>query len=69
MKKADEMEMTLNFSAMRLSWAFANLYLIVWVLFELIKSGTLVFLPFLLILMKSLIFFGYKLYLSKKMIR
>lgn len=69
MKKADEMEMAINFTAMRLSWTFANLYLISWVLFELITSGELVFLPFMLILLKSLIFFGYKLYLSKKMVR
>lgn len=65
-KKADEMEMSINFKAMRLSWVFVVVVLIIWVFYDFITTGELNTI-FSIILLQSIIFFGSKLYLTKKM--
>ncbi|MDD3341682.1 MAG: hypothetical protein PHN72_05805 [Bacilli bacterium] len=65
-KKADEMEMTINFKAMRLSWVFLTLSLAVWDIYILIKGETSNLVT-LLIAVNLIIFSGSKLYYAKKM--
>jgi hypothetical protein len=65
-KKADEMEMFINFKSMRLSWVFANIALIIWLAVTFIKSGELPFILFTIICLQNVIFFGSKLYMTRK---
>jgi preprotein translocase subunit SecF len=65
--KADEMEMALNFKAMRLSWVFVLAALIVWCIVALAIYGEKPFIPFIIICIQSTIFFATKLVLSRKM--
>lgn len=67
MKKADEMEMHINFKAMRLSWVVVALFLLIWNVVELINTGDMPFLPFILMCLQSTLFFTVKTVLSKKM--
>lgn len=67
MQKADEMEMSINFIAMKLSWAFGVLALFSWTIFDLITTGKLNPLQIGIVLLQSMIFFGSKVYLARKM--
>ncbi len=67
MKKADEMEIHVNFKAVRLSWAAVALFLIIWNVFELISTGDIPLLPFMLMSVQSGVFFWTKLVLNKRM--
>lgn len=49
MKKPDEMEMTINFKSMRLSWIFVIISLVVWLVVDFIRSGELPLIPFMMI--------------------
>lgn len=65
--KADEMEMAINFKAMRWAWAFLTLSLAVWCLAETISSGEIPAVPFVLECVSSMIFFSVKIGLTNKM--
>ena len=67
LKKADEMEMFINFKSMRLSWVFVNIALIIWLAETFIKSRELPFILFTIICFQNIIFFGSKLYMTRKM--
>lgn len=67
LKKADEMEMFINFKSMRLSWTFMNVALIIWLAVTFIKSGELPFILFMIICFQNIIFFGSKLYITRQM--
>ncbi len=67
LKKPDEMEMSINFNSMRLSWVFVNIALIMWLAVDFIKSGELPIIPFMIISFQNIIFFGSKLYMTRKM--
>lgn len=64
--KADEMEMAINFKAMRLSWVFLTLSLLVWSMVDVIKEGTLGT-PFLLLMVSGSISSSTKLWLTRRM--
>lgn len=66
-KKSDEMEMSINFKSMRLSWLFVIIALIIWLLVDFIKSVELPFIPFTIICIQNIIFFGSKRYMTRKM--
>lgn len=66
LKKADEMEMFINFKSMRLSWVFVNVALIIWLAVTFIKSGELPFILFMIISFQNIIFFGSKLYITRQ---
>jgi len=68
MKKADEMEMTINFKSMRLSWVFVIISLFVWLVADFLISGELPFIPFAIFVIQNIIFFGSKLYMTHKMV-
>lgn len=67
-KKADEMEMEINFKAMRLAWIVENLILVVWVVADAL-NGRGLSIASLVISVQNLLFFGTKLYLGHKMSR
>ena len=65
--KADEMEMSINFKAVRASWIYSLLFLIVWNMFSVIKTGDIEIIPFILLVSETLIMFVVKSILTKKM--
>lgn len=65
--KADEMEMSINFKAVRASWIYSLLFLIVWNMFSVIKTGDIELIPFILLISETLIMFVVKSILTKKM--
>lgn len=69
MKKADEMEMSINFRALRISMLLVGALLIVWNIIELIVKGEINFLPFYLMLLQSGSFFFSKVILTKRLVR
>jgi hypothetical protein len=66
LKKADEMEMYINFQSMRLSWVFVNIALIIWLIVTFIKSRELPFLLFAIICTQNILFWGSKLYITRR---
>ncbi len=68
MKKADEMEMAINFKSMRLSWVFVIISLFIWIVADFLISGEFPFIPFIIIVIQNIIFFGSKLYMTHKMV-
>ncbi len=69
MKRADEMEMSVNFKAMRLSWALVGTSLAAWTIAEMAVNGELPFIPFLLLCAQSIVFFAAKLIITRRMVR
>lgn len=65
--KADEMEMSINFKAVRASWIYSLLFLIVWNMFSVIKTGDIELIPFNLLVSETLIMLVVKSILTKKM--
>jgi len=68
-KKADEMEMEINFKSMRLSWVFENVALLIWLIVDSVKGEYFSFIPLTIISVQNIIFFGSKLYMTRKMSR
>lgn len=64
--RADEMEMSINFKAMRLAWAFANIALLVWAVISQIIGDTPL-IQIAIILIQNVIFFGSQLYMKRQM--
>ena len=67
LQKADEMELSINFKSMRLSWVFGNIALLIWLTLAFIKSGEFPLILFTIISLQNVIFFGSKLYMTRKM--
>ena len=65
-KKADEMEMAINYKAMRNSWVFLVTTLVIWECVEVARGNTDS--PvILLVLLQTAIFWSCKMYYTKKM--
>ena len=65
--KADEMELAINLSATRFAYGFILVALAIYVIYEFVSTGTLPWIPFVILTGAQLIFFGMKLYLAKRM--
>ncbi|MDD4565341.1 MAG: hypothetical protein PHE79_07725 [Eubacteriales bacterium] len=65
--KADEMEMAINFKAMRLSWVFVTVVLLGWVVCVYAQSGEFLFIPFSIVCIQTIIFFSSKLIITHRM--
>lgn len=65
--KADEMEMAINFRAMRCGWVFLVLSLAVWCIVEVISTGKIPIIPFALECISIIVFFSAKLWITKRM--
>ncbi len=67
--KADEMEMDINFKAMRVAFVFSILALAAFCGYELIRCGELPLIPFLILDVQGALFFTVKLALTRKLAR
>ena len=67
MKKADEMEMAINFRAMRWGYAFIEIAIMVYCIIMFVITGELPLIPFIIDCIGSAIFFWMKLYLTHQM--
>ncbi len=67
LQKADEIELSINFKSMRLSWVFGNIALFIWLTLAFIKNGEFPLILFTIISLQNVIFFGSKLYMTRKM--
>lgn len=65
-RRADEMEMSINFKAMRLAYVFENAALLVWAVISQIKGYSPI-IQTTIILIQNIIFFGSQLYMKRKM--
>lgn len=65
--KADEMEIAINYKAMRLAYVFVTVSLVVWLFIEMINIQKLPLIQFGILSVHNIIFHGSKLYLTKKM--
>jgi hypothetical protein len=66
-KKADEMEMSINFKSMRISWVFENIALLIWTIIGFIKGDEFSYIPLIIIIVQNIVFFSSKLYMTSKM--
>lgn len=67
MRKADEMEMAINYRAMRCSFIFLDVSLMVYCLITLATTGELPIIPFIFDCVGGAIFFWMKIYLTRQM--
>ena len=67
LKKADEMEMAINFKAMRLAYVFVLAALLIWMNVEFISTKELPIIQLLIILAQNSIFFVSKLLITRRM--
>ena len=65
--KADEMEMTINFKAMRLSYVFTQLSLVVYCIVYTAIQGNLPLWPFIIMCISNFIFICSKLIITKNL--
>ena len=49
MKKADEMEVSITLKAIRISWIYSMVFLLIWVLIVHIQTSELPYIPFALL--------------------
>ena len=66
LRRADELEMSISFKAMRLAWVFENTELLVWAVISQIK-GDSPLIQITIILIQNIIFFGSRSYIQRKM--
>lgn len=65
--KADEMEMAINFKAMRLAWMFLELALAIYCIAVLVMYGDLPSIPVVILCISGVIFWVSKLLITKQM--
>lgn len=65
--KADEMEMAINFKAMRIAWIFSELTLAIYCIIDLVMDENLPFIPFLVLCISGILFLTSKLIMTKQM--
>lgn len=65
---ADELEMSINYKAVRASWAFSTIYLVIWNIVAVFKMGKIEILPFALMCLQDIILWLAKLILTRKMV-
>lgn len=65
--KADEMEMAINFRAMRCTWIFLVLSLAIWCIVAAISTGVVPVVPILLLCASTIIFLTAKTVITNKM--
>jgi hypothetical protein len=65
--KADEMEMSINFKAIRAAWIYSLLFLAIWNIVSVIRTGSIEFEPSFLLSTSMFIMLTVKSVLTKKM--
>jgi hypothetical protein len=61
-KKPDEMDMAISFKAMRLSWVFVNVSLLLWLVLDYFNIILLA-----IVCVQNILYFGSKVILTRKM--
>jgi len=57
MKKADEMEMYITLKSVKIAWLFTGIYLLIWSIYDTIKTSQLG-LPIILLISQNLVFYS-----------
>ena len=65
--RADEMELSINFRAIRVSWVLTAVFLLIWNIVLLIRDGTTSTIPFVLMNLHVCSMFATKVILSNRM--
>ena len=65
--KADEMEIAINYRAMRIAFVFSGIALLVYCIYEYVALKRLPTIPFVIFLVKEILFFVSKLFITSKM--
>ncbi|NLL90989.1 MAG: hypothetical protein GX222_01030 [Ruminococcaceae bacterium] len=66
-RKMDEMEMSITVKAIRLSWLYSGLFLLVWICYDFITTKSFQWLPFILMTSQSLVYWIAQMYLKWKL--
>ena len=69
LRKADEMEMAINFKAMRLSWIFVVVALLIWGIIDAINGRSIYSFPFTIICVQNIIFFATKILITNRLVK
>ncbi|MPM12874.1 hypothetical protein SDC9_59229 [bioreactor metagenome] len=66
-RKMDEMEMSINLKAIRLTWVYGVLFLLIWIGYDWIKAGLFNGMAFILMLSQLVIYWAAQLFLKWKL--
>ncbi len=65
--RMDEMEMSINLKAIRISWVFTILSLLIWVTYEWIKYDSFNWIAFIIMDFQTILYWGVQLILKWKL--
>lgn len=65
--RADEMELSINFRAIRVSWVLTAVFLLIWNIVLLIRDGAISTIPFVLMMLQVCSMSATKVILSNRM--
>ncbi len=65
--RADEMELSINFRAIRVSWVLTAVFLLIWNIVLLIRDGAISTIPFVLMMLQVCSMLATKVILSNRM--
>ena len=65
--KMDEMEMSINLKAIRISWIFTILFLLIWIAYEWIVNGYFNWIAFIIMDSQMILYWGIQLVLKWKL--
>ena len=65
--RADEMELSINFRAIRVSWVLTAVFLLIWNIVLLIRDGAISTIPFVLMMLQVCSMLATKVILSNSM--
>ena len=65
--KADEMEIAINYRAMRIAFVFSNIALLAYCIYEYVALKRLPTIPFVIVCVQQVLFFISKVFITSKM--
>lgn len=65
--RMDEMEMSINLKAIRISWVFTILFLLIWITYEWIKYSSFNWIAFIIMDSQMILYWGSQLILKWKL--
>ncbi len=66
-RKPDEMEMNINLKAVKLAWAYSSVFLLVWIVYDWIKTSNFNGLAFILLMSQLVVYWTVHLFLKWKL--
>ena len=67
-KKADEMELAINFKAARLAYVFVTISLVIWMIVDFATTGEFPLPQLIIVALQNIIFFGSKFLMTRRMV-